>query len=187
MTSMKGAPLQRFSNTVRNLILKSVKEACAALGVEVTDEPLVVRKSMVINGDYLAGIRVSGSGFQGAVTLCMDKRLAKAFADKVFAGTAAKTDDSMLCDLVGEVCNQMTGVIQRGFGHLGCKMQVSAQETTQPHSLLDVGQSPEEWLMVPFMLDQGRGVLGFGFTGELGLAQDDGVEDLSDARSITFF
>jgi CheY-specific phosphatase CheX len=186
MTLMKSAPLPTFSNTVRNVIAASVKDACTALGIEVSHEAPVVRKSPILSGDYMAGIRVSGGSFQGTVTLCMDRKMGKAFAEKVFAGTSAKSDESMLCDLVGEVCNQVTGVIQRSFGQLGCKMLVSAQETGKSVSLLDAAQNPDEWLLIPFNFKDGRGVLGFGISGELKLAQDE-LEDLGDARSITFF
>jgi CheY-specific phosphatase CheX len=186
MTLMKSAPLPTFSDTVRNVVLGSVKEACSALGIEVTQQAAVVRKTPILSGDFMAGIRVSGASFKGTVTLCMDKRMGKAFAEKIFAGSSAKTDESLLCDLVGEVCNQMTGVIQRSFGQLGCKMTVSAQETSKASSMLDAAQNPEEWLLLPFNFKEGSGVLGFGITGELRLAQDE-VEELGDSRTITFF
>lgn len=184
---MKGTPVSTFNATIRNLMTKSVKEACAAFEIKVLDESPVVRKAMAINGDYLAGIRVSGAKFNGAITLSMDKAAAKSFADKIFAGTPAKANETMLCDLVGEVCNQMTGVVQRQLGQLGCKLQVSAQETAQSPSTLDMGPVPEEWLLIPFKVNQGRGVLGFGFVGELGIGNEEVQEDLSDARNITFF
>jgi CheY-specific phosphatase CheX len=187
MTSMKGTPVSTFNATIRNLMSKSVKDACAAFEINVVDEAPVVRKAMAINGDYLAGISVSGTKFSGAITLSMDKAAAKSFADKIFAGTPAKANEAMLCDLVGEVCNQMTGVVQRQLGQLGCKLQVSAQETAQSPSTLDMGPVPEEWLLIPFKVSQGRGVLGFGFVGDLGIGSDEVQEDLSDARNITFF
>lgn len=187
MTSMKGAPAPTFNATVNQLLVKSVKETCSGFGFEVAEGQPVVRKSMPMTGDYLAGIRVSGSSFQGIVTLSMTKSMARALADKVFAGAPAKTNDSMLCDLVGEVCNQMTGVIQRSLGQVGCKMKVSAQETAQSPSTLDVGLTPEEWLLIPFSHAEGSGVLGFGIVGDLGIGQDNVQDDLSDARNITFF
>lgn len=187
MTSMKGTPVSTFNATIRNLMSKSIKDACASFEITVVDEAPVVKKSMGINGDYLAGIRVSGKSFTGAVTLSMDKVAAKSFADKIFAGTQAKANDAMLCDLVGEVCNQMTGVIQRQLGQIGCKLQVTAQETAQSPSTLDMGASPEEWLLTPFKVNQGRAVLGFGFVGNLGIGGEEVQEDLSDARHITFF
>lgn len=187
MTSMKGSPLPTFSPTVRSLLIKSVKDTCAGFSIQIVDEAPVVRRSFGINGDYMAGIRVSGATFQGAVTLSMDKSLAKSFAEKFFANAPTKTDESMLCDLVGELCNQITGVIQRSLGQLGCKMKVSAQETSKSSSILESGANPEEWLMLPFKVGDGRGVLGFGFVGDLGIGNDDVQEDLSDARQITFF
>lgn len=187
MTLMKGAPIPTFNSTVRNLLSASLREACAALGVNVEDQAPVVRRSVFMDGDYISGIRVSGSKFHGNVTLSMDKILAKVFADKIFANAPTKADESMLCDLVGEVCNQITGQIQRALGKHGCKMQVSAQQTSKPLPPMDAGSSPEEWLLIPFKMNEGWGVLCFGFVGELGIGSDEVQEDLSDARNITFF
>lgn len=187
MTSMKGAPVSSFNPTIRNLLSASLKESCSALGVSVEDQAPTVRRSVFMDGDYISGIRVSGAKFHGNVTLSMDKTLAKTFADKIFANAPAKTDESMMCDLVGEVCNQITGQIQRSLGKLGCKMQVSAQQRVKSAPLLETGSAPEEWLLVPFKLNEGWGVLCFGFVGELGIGSEDTKEDLSDARNITFF
>ena len=184
---MKDGPISTFNQTIRNVLVNSINETCAAFGFSVTHEPQLIRKSISMNGDYLAGIRVSGANFQGAVTLSMDKRIAKSFADKIFAGTNAKSDDAMLCDLVGEVCNQITGVFQRTLAPLGCRLQVTAQETAQSPNTFEVAPNPEEWLLTPFVYADGRGVLAFGFVGELGLGSDDTAENLRDARNITFF
>lgn len=187
MTMMKAAPLPTFSNTICTALVNSIKDTSTQFGIAVRDEPQLIRKSMSINGDYLAGIRVEGHSFQGAVTLAMDKRIAKAYAEKVFAGTNAKGDEAMLCDLVGELCNQITGHFQRTLGTLGAKMKVAAQETAKSQASFEVGATPEEWLMIPFAYADGRGVLSFGFVGDLGLGSEDAVENLSDAKDITFF
>ncbi|MBM3382894.1 MAG: chemotaxis protein CheX [Betaproteobacteria bacterium] len=187
MTLMKDAPLPTFGKSIRSVLVGSIKEAMQLYGIDVQEEPQVVCKNMMICGDYLAGIRISGDSFQGAVTLAMDRNITKGIAEKIFAGTQAKSDDSMLCDIVGEVCNQITGVIQRKMGVLGCRIQVSAQMTAQTAQAFDSGAEPNEWLMTPFLLSSGRGVLSFGFEGSLSLSDEEAPEDLSDARNITFF
>lgn len=187
MTLMKDGPLPTFNKTIRSVLVKSIQETTGLYGISVQDEAQIVRKSISISGDYLAGIRVSGASFQGAVTLSMDKRIAKSFADKIFAGMPAKADDSMLCDLVGEVCNQITGSFQREMGALGCKLKVNAQETSQGQTSFDSGSHPDEWLMIPFVFENGRAVLAFGFVGELGLGLEETTEELSEAKNITFF
>jgi CheY-specific phosphatase CheX len=187
MTLMKDGPLPTFGKSIRAVLVSSIKETMKLYGVDVHEEPQFVRKNMMICGDYLAGIRVTSDSFQGAVTLAMDRMIAKGIAEKVFSGTQAKGDDAMLCDMVGEVCNQITGVFQRKLAALGCRLQVSAQETSKTTDALNTGAEPSEWLMTPFVFNSGRGVLSFGMEGTLNLSDDDNMENLSDARNITFF
>jgi len=187
MTLMKDGPIPTFNKTIRSVLVKSIQETTCLYGIGVQDEAQIVRKSLSISGDYLAGIRVSGASFQGAVTLSMDKCIAKSFADNIFASMPAKADDSMLCDLVGEVCNQITRAFLREMGALGCKLKVNAQETSLGQTSFESGSNPDEWLMIPFVFENGRAVLAFGFVGELGLGSEDSTQALSDINNITFF
>jgi CheY-specific phosphatase CheX len=187
MTSPKGAHRAAFSPLLRNLMVDSVQSACAALGLEVRVETPFERNAMVASGDYIAGIRVVGNSFQGSVTLLADKALAIACAEKIFAQSQAKIDDLMLCDLVGELCNQMTGVLQRTLGQKGCVVKVDAQKTSQSLSGLELGISPQEWLLVPFKFGVGGGFFCFGYVGDFAFGEDEVQENLTDARNITFF
>lgn len=184
---MKQGPLPTFNSTIRSALLNSIKETTQIYGISIKDDAYLVKRTMSMSGDYLAGIRLFGQSFQGAVILSVDKNMAKSFADKIFAGTNAKGDDAMLCDLIGEVCNQMTGNFQRILSSLGAKIKVSAQETAQNQSSFEIGAAPDEWLMIPFNYQSGRGMLSFGFVGELGIDSENAGEDLSDVQSITFF
>lgn len=186
MTLMRSAPLPTFSNTVRNILTASVKETCSAFGIEVVQHPPVVRKIPVLCGDYMAGVRVGNETFRGAVTLCMDKKMGKAFAEKSSEAKAGGADEAMHCDLVGKVCNQLTASIQRGFSQLGCKISLSAGESTKSALLPEAAENPEEWLLIPFVFKEAGGIFAFGITGEFKLAQDE-TEELGDARSLTFF
>jgi CheY-specific phosphatase CheX len=187
MTLMKDGPLPTFGKSIRSVLVASIKETMKIYGIDIQEEAQIVKKNMMICGDYLAGIRVSGDSFQGAMTLAMDRMIAKGIAEKIFSGTNAKSDDAMLCDLVGEVCNQITGVFQRKLLVLGCRLQVSAQKTSQVPGSFETGAEPNEWLLTPFVFNSGRGVLSFGFEGSLHLSDEDVSEDLADARNITFF
>lgn len=187
MNSVEGAPVSNLSAVMCDPLRKSLEELCKNYAIDVVLEEPLLLKSMMFFGDYLAGIRVNGQGFHGAVTLAMERPLAKSFANQIFAGAAAKTDESMLCDLVGEVCNQLTGVIQRALGQMGCKMRVSAQENIPSSSNFEVAPMPEEWLFVPFRVQTGRGVLGFGCAGRIVVGKDPVQEDATKPRQITFF
>jgi hypothetical protein len=180
MTLMKDAPLPTFNGTVRASLRKAALDVLSQWKTQIQVEEQKTRRGFAFDGQYFSGIRINGGNFTAYLCLFSDAEAVDGLMKQGQPDAALAKDGKGPSETAAGICQLILFELLKLFPEWSKNM-------TSSHSLVSTQKMPDEWLVTPISCGGGRLIVLFGYSGTLGVAEEDHDDGFTEARNMTFF
>ena len=146
-----------YDAKIINTFMTSASEIFAFYGLKDTEigKPNIRQTHAPAKGIITGILAFTGNGYAGSIALSVNVRFIKTMAAHIFAGAEVELNQAVAADIVGEICNQILGIVKSKFGQMGLKMTLGLPEMVlgKEHTVIHKVNNPV--LVMPIDLGGG--------------------------------